>query len=112
MRQSACLRTGRLTEEGASMPTQSILTWVVVATSRLLPSQSQPLAVLVAAAIRCPRPGMTEDQVDALFEEVCGDVDDVEVHHDDSDRLRESHRTRVDDQSDGDPLPIGRPAGR
>jgi hypothetical protein len=50
MRQSACLRTGRFTEEGATMSTQSLLTWVVLATARLLPSQSRTLAVLVAAA--------------------------------------------------------------
>jgi hypothetical protein len=34
------------------MSTQSILTWVVVAASRLLPSQYQSLAILVAAATR------------------------------------------------------------
>src|SRR5262245_29975069 len=60
MRQSACLRTGRFTEEGATLSTQSILTWVVLATARLLPSQSRPLAVLVAAALRCQRPNLAE----------------------------------------------------
>jgi hypothetical protein len=42
------------------MSTQSILTWVLVATTRLLPSQSRTLAVLVAAAIRCQRPNLAE----------------------------------------------------
>jgi hypothetical protein len=60
MRQSACLRTGRFTEEGATLSTQSILTWVLTATSRLLPSQSKTLAVLVAAAIRCERPNLAQ----------------------------------------------------
>ena len=40
------------------MSTESILTWVVVVTTRLLPSQSKTLAVLVAAAIRCERPNL------------------------------------------------------
>jgi hypothetical protein len=38
--------------------TQSILTWVVQVTSNLLFSQSQTLAVLVAAAIRTERPNL------------------------------------------------------
>ncbi len=42
------------------MSAQSLLTWVVLATSRLLPSPSQTLAVLVAAALRCPRPNLAE----------------------------------------------------
>ena len=42
------------------MSTQSILTWVLTATTRLLPSQSKTLAVLVAAAIRCERPNLTQ----------------------------------------------------
>jgi DDE family transposase len=42
------------------MSTQSILTGVVLATTRLLPSQSRTLAVLVAAAIRCQRPNLAE----------------------------------------------------
>jgi hypothetical protein len=58
MRRSARQRTGRFTEEGATMPTESILSWVVVATSRLLPSRSKALAVSVAAAIRCERPNL------------------------------------------------------
>jgi len=37
---------------------ESILTWVLSVTTRLLPSQSQTLAVLVAAAIRCERPNL------------------------------------------------------
>jgi Transposase DDE domain len=40
--------------------TQSILIWVVTATTRLLPSQSRTLAVLVAAAIRCERPNLAQ----------------------------------------------------
>jgi Transposase DDE domain len=40
--------------------TQSILTWVVTVTTRLLPSQSKTLAVLVAAAIRCERPNLAQ----------------------------------------------------
>jgi Transposase DDE domain len=40
--------------------TQSILTWVLTATSRLLPSQSKTLAILVAAAIRCERPHLAQ----------------------------------------------------
>jgi hypothetical protein len=40
--------------------TQSILTWVLVVTTRLLPSQSKTLAVLVAAAIRCERPNLAQ----------------------------------------------------
>jgi hypothetical protein len=40
--------------------TQSILTWIVTATTRLLPSQSQTLAVLVAAAIRTERPNLAQ----------------------------------------------------
>ena len=42
------------------MSTQSILTWVLTATTRLLPSQSKTLAVLVAAAIRCERPNLAQ----------------------------------------------------
>ena len=42
------------------MSTQSILTWVLIATTRLLPSQSRTLAVLVAAAIRCERPNLAQ----------------------------------------------------
>ncbi len=42
------------------MSTQSILTWVVIATSRLLPSQSRTLAILVAAAIRCEHPNLAQ----------------------------------------------------
>ena len=42
------------------MSTQSILTWVVTATTRLLPSQSRTLAVLVAAVIRCERPNLAQ----------------------------------------------------
>src|SRR5690348_16923746 len=60
MRQSAYQRTGRFTEEGATMSTQSILTWVLTATTRLLPSQSKTPAVLVAAAIRCERPNLAQ----------------------------------------------------
>jgi Transposase DDE domain len=60
MRQSAYLRTGRFTEEGATMSTQSILAWVLAATTRLLPSQSRTLAVLVAAAIRTERPNLAQ----------------------------------------------------
>ena len=40
------------------MSTESILSWVLTATTRLLPSQSKTLAVLVAAAIRCERPNL------------------------------------------------------
>jgi hypothetical protein len=61
MRQSVCLRTGSfILEEGATVSTQSILTWVLTATTRLLPSQSKTLAVLVAAAIRCERPDLAQ----------------------------------------------------
>src|SRR5215470_18115237 len=61
MRQSVWLRTGLVTfEEGATVSTESILTWVLTATTRLLPSQSKPLAVLVAAAIRCERPNLAQ----------------------------------------------------
>src|SRR6516165_2422401 len=42
------------------MSTQSILTWVLTATARLLPSQSQTLAALVAAAIRTERPNLAQ----------------------------------------------------
>ena len=42
------------------MSTQSILTWVLTITTRLLPSQSKTLAVLVAAAIRCERPNLAQ----------------------------------------------------
>jgi hypothetical protein len=42
------------------MSTQSILSWVLTATTRLLPSQSKTLAVLVAAAIRCERPNLAQ----------------------------------------------------
>ena len=42
------------------MSTQSILTWVLTATTRLLPSQSKTLAVLVAAALRCERPNLAQ----------------------------------------------------
>ena len=42
------------------MSTESILTWVIVVTTRLLPSQSKTLAVLVAAAIRCERPNLAQ----------------------------------------------------
>ena len=37
------------------MSTQSILEWVIVVTSNLLPSQSATLAALVAAAVRTER---------------------------------------------------------
>jgi len=40
--------------------TESILTWVVLVTTRLLPSQSKTLAVLVAAGIRCERPNLAQ----------------------------------------------------
>jgi hypothetical protein len=40
--------------------TQSILTWVLTVTTRLLPSQSKTLAVLVTAAIRCERPNLAQ----------------------------------------------------
>jgi hypothetical protein len=40
--------------------TQSILTWVLTVTTRLLPSQSRTLAVLIAAAIRCERPHLAQ----------------------------------------------------
>jgi hypothetical protein len=40
--------------------TESLLTWVLTATSRLLPSQSKTLAVLVAAALRCERPHLAQ----------------------------------------------------
>jgi Transposase DDE domain len=40
--------------------TESILTWVLTTTTRLLPSQSKTLAVLVAAAIRCARPHLAQ----------------------------------------------------
>src|SRR5262249_54513317 len=46
--------------EGATVSTQSILTWVLTAPTRLLPSQSKTLAVLVAAAIRCERPHLAQ----------------------------------------------------
>src|SRR5512135_3816684 len=42
------------------MSTQSILTWILTATTRLLPSQSKTLAILVAAAIRCERPNLAQ----------------------------------------------------
>ena len=42
------------------MSPQSILTWVLTVTTRLLPSQSQTLAALVAAAIRCERPNLAQ----------------------------------------------------
>jgi hypothetical protein len=42
------------------MSTQSILTWVLTATTSLLSSQSKTLAVLVAAAIRCERPNLAQ----------------------------------------------------
>lgn len=42
------------------MSTESILTWVVCVTTRLLPSQSKTLAVSVAAAIRCERPNLAQ----------------------------------------------------
>jgi hypothetical protein len=55
------LRTASfILEEGATVSTESILTWVLTATTRLLPSQSQTLAVLVAAAIRCERPNLAQ----------------------------------------------------
>src|SRR5215831_8375526 len=61
MRQSVWLRTESfILEEGATVSTQSILTWVLTATTRLLPSQSKTLAVLVAAAIRCERPNLAQ----------------------------------------------------
>jgi hypothetical protein len=44
--------------EGATVSTQSILSWITCVTSNLLPSQSQTLAVLVAAAIRTDRPNL------------------------------------------------------
>jgi hypothetical protein len=44
--------------EGATVSTQSILTWVLQVTSNLLSSQSHTLAVLVAAAIRTERPNL------------------------------------------------------
>src|SRR5262245_35444697 len=61
MGQSVCLRTASfILEEGATVSTVSILTWVLTATTRLLPSQSKTLAVLVAAAIRCERPNLAQ----------------------------------------------------
>ena len=42
------------------MSPESILTWVLTTTTRLLPSQSKTLAVLVAAAIRCERPNLAQ----------------------------------------------------
>jgi hypothetical protein len=61
MRQSAWLRTGVFTpEEGATVSTESILSWVLSATTRLLPSQSKTLAVLVAAPLRCERPNLAQ----------------------------------------------------
>jgi hypothetical protein len=54
------LAAGPFTAEGATMSTQSILVWVLTATTRLLPSQSKTLAVLVAAAIRCERPNLAQ----------------------------------------------------
>jgi hypothetical protein len=59
MRQSVCLRTASF-EEGATVSTRSILSWVLTATTRLLSSQSKTLAVLVAAAIRCERPNLAQ----------------------------------------------------
>jgi hypothetical protein len=47
-------------KEGATVSTESILSWVLTATTRLLPSQSKTLAVLVAAAIRCERPNLAQ----------------------------------------------------
>src|SRR5579883_1346217 len=61
MRQSVWLRTGVFTpEEGATVSTESILTRVLTATTRLLPSQSKTPAILVAAAIRCERPDLAQ----------------------------------------------------
>jgi Transposase DDE domain len=61
MRQSVCPCIGFfIIEEGATVSTQSILTWVLTVTTRLLPSQSKTLAVLVAAAIRCERPNLAQ----------------------------------------------------
>ncbi|MBX6316565.1 MAG: hypothetical protein IRY99_27170 [Isosphaeraceae bacterium] len=40
------------------MSTQSIITWILGGTSNLRPSQSQTLAVLVAAALRTERPSL------------------------------------------------------
>ena len=50
--------SGSSTAEGATVSTESILTWVLTVTTGLLPSQSKTLAVLVAAAIRCERPNL------------------------------------------------------
>jgi hypothetical protein len=40
--------------------TQSILSWVLTATTRLLPSQSKTLTILVAALLRCERPNLAQ----------------------------------------------------
>jgi len=60
MRQSVCLNEApdAVTVEGATVSTQSILTWVLHVTSNLLSIQSHTLAVLVAAAIRTERPNL------------------------------------------------------
>jgi hypothetical protein len=59
MGQSACQRsTGYLTAEGATVSAQCILDWLVCVTANLLPSQSQTLAVLVAAALHTERPNL------------------------------------------------------
>ena len=42
------------------MSTQSILAWVACVTAKLLPSQSQTLALLVATAIRLERPNLAQ----------------------------------------------------
>ena len=42
------------------MSAQSLLTRILTATTRLLPGQSQTLAVLVAAALRCERPNLAQ----------------------------------------------------
>ena len=56
-----CLRSGSsILEEGASVSAQSLLTWVLTATTRLLPGHSQTLAVLVAAALRSERPNLAQ----------------------------------------------------
>ncbi len=54
MRQSVRLGTGSfMLEEGACVSAQFLLGWVLTATTRLSPSQSPTLAVLVAAEIGC-----------------------------------------------------------
>jgi hypothetical protein len=60
MRQSVCLRTASfILDEGPTVSTRSLLGWVLT-TTRLLPSQSQTLAVLLVAAIRTERPNLAQ----------------------------------------------------